>query len=242
MDELAVRIASRTRPCRPYVKPPHDKLKGIDRFAVGLDTSWVVISPFSTLAEPIAGTDYRRPGHNRHPRVVPRHFDRRSCVARICYVRIVDDDYDVRYAAPEEAGDVARLLHDFNTEFDTPSPGVEVLQVRLDSLLRSPDTLAILAGHPAIAMALVTLRTNVWYSGPVALLDELYVAPELRNRGIGTAIMQMLHSFAHQNGVGLIEINVDVGDTDARRFYERHGYSAIEPTTNEHALYYSQEL
>ena len=100
----------------------------------------------------------------------------------------------------------------------------------------------MLVGRPAIAVALVTLRTNVWYSGPVALLDELYVAPELRNRGIGTAIMKTLHCFAHQNSVELIEINVDEGDTDAQRFYERQGYTSVEPTTNEHAFYYFREL
>ena len=149
---------------------------------------------------------------------------------------------NLRYATRDDAADVARLLHEFNTEFDDPSPGVEALQVRLEALLDSPGTVAILVGRPAIALALVTLRTNVWYSGSVALLDELYVAPGRRNNGIGTAIIDMLGTYARHNSVALIEIGVDEGDVDARRFYERHGYTATSPTTNEKALYYFREV
>ena len=42
--------------------------------------------------------------------------------------------------------------------------------------------------------------------------------------------------------VDLIEINVDEGDVDAQRFYERHGFSSTEPGSTERAFYYSQEL
>lgn len=147
-----------------------------------------------------------------------------------------------RTATEADAEVVARLLHDFNTEFDTPSPGVEVLARRLGHLLAGDRTWAMLAGDPAVGVALVTLRPNVWCEGPVALLDELYVAPAHRNGGLGTALIELLVATARRHRVGLIEINVDEGDVDARRFYERHGFTLIEPTTGERALYYHQEM
>jgi GNAT superfamily N-acetyltransferase len=147
-----------------------------------------------------------------------------------------------RQATADDSDEIARLLHDFNTEFDTPSPGVDVLAARLRVLLGGDETIAILAGTPAVAMALVTLRPNVWYPGPVALLDELYVVPHLRGNGIGSAIVARLVSIARARSVDLIEINVDEGDVDAQRFYERHGFAATEPGSTERALYYSQEL
>jgi GNAT superfamily N-acetyltransferase len=158
---------------------------------------------------------------------------------------MVPEEWRARSATVDDAADVARLLHDFNTEFDTPTPGVEVLTARLRSLLAGDDTLAILAGAPGapgVAVALVTLRPNVWYAGPVALLDELYVVPALRGRGIGGQVIELLLTIAGERGVDLVEINVDEGDVDAQRFYERHGFAASEPGSSERAWYYAREL
>ncbi|MHB1931247.1 MAG: GNAT family N-acetyltransferase [Acidimicrobiales bacterium] len=102
--------------------------------------------------------------------------------------------------------------------------------------------MALLTGDPAVAIALLTLRPNVWYDGPVALLDELYVAPELRGRGLGSALLAAAETVVRQRGVELLEINVDGEDTDARRFYERHGYVNREPGQDEPQLYYFREL
>jgi GNAT superfamily N-acetyltransferase len=147
-----------------------------------------------------------------------------------------------RLATTGDADEIARLLHDFNTEFGSPSPGAEVLAARLRVLLAGDATIAILAWAPAVAVALVTLRPNVWYEGQVALLDELYVVPHLRSHGIGSAIVEQLMSTSRARGVHLIEINVDEGDVDAQRFYERHGFSSMEPGSTERAFYYAQEL
>ena len=152
------------------------------------------------------------------------------------------EEHTTRLATPDDAEEVARLLHDFNREFDTASPGVEVLASRLRRLLARDETIAILAGSPAVGVALVTFRLNVWYAGRVALLDELYVVPRLRSQGIGGAIVGHLLSLAREGDVDLVEINVDEGDVDAHRFYERHGFSATEPGSTERAFYYFQEL
>jgi GNAT superfamily N-acetyltransferase len=148
----------------------------------------------------------------------------------------------LRHATPADGAEVARLLCDFNAEFGVACPPPDVIAARLERLLATDSTLAILAGRPAVGVALVTFRPNVWYEGPVALLDELYVVPHLRSRGIGSALIGELLAVARARGVGLIEINVDEGDGDAQRFYERHGFSAVQPETGERACYYLREL
>jgi GNAT superfamily N-acetyltransferase len=152
------------------------------------------------------------------------------------------ESYEARSARPDDAEVVARLLHDFNGEYGWPSPGVEVLAPRLRVLLGGMSTVAFVAGSPPVAVALVTLRPNVWYAGAVAILDEMYVVPGLRGRGLGSSVLQRVLAYAREQGVALVEINVDEGDVDAQRFYERHGFSGTEEETGERALYFQQEL
>ena len=137
---------------------------------------------------------------------------------------------------------MAELLDTFNREFGTPTPGADVLTPRLERLLGGDGVLALVVGEPACGVALITLRPNVWYEGRVALLDELYVAPELRGRGLGSALLEAAEGEVVRRGGEVLEINVDGVDVDARRFYERHGYVNTEPGQDEPMLYYYREL
>jgi GNAT superfamily N-acetyltransferase len=143
-----------------------------------------------------------------------------------------------RQATVADAVTVARLLDAFNREYVDPTPGVDVLAERLTRLLAGGDVIALLAGDPATGLAVLTLRPNVWYDGPVALLDELYVVPQLRGRGTGAALLAAVEHVTRAHGGDLVEINVDGDDDGARRFYERHGYRNHEPGEAEASLYY----
>ena len=148
----------------------------------------------------------------------------------------------VRLATVDDADLLAQLLYDFNAEFDTPAPGVPKIAANLRTLLAGDATFAFVAGTPPVGVGLVTLRPNVWYDGPVALLDELYVVPGRRGEGIGSAMIELFMAECRARGVELIEINVDESDVDAQRFYRRHGFSDIDPDSGERASYFLQEL
>jgi GNAT superfamily N-acetyltransferase len=145
-------------------------------------------------------------------------------------------------ATPADAVTVARLLDAFNREYQVPTPGPQILATRLRRLLAGTEVIALLVGDPALAVALVTLRPNVWYDGPVVLVDELYVAPEARSQGIGSALLAALESITHERGGRLIEIAVDGADIDAHRFYERHGYTNTDAGQSQPSFYYHREL
>lgn len=147
-----------------------------------------------------------------------------------------------RLATVADAVVVAQLLDGFNREYNDPTPAIDVLTGRLERLLASGDVIALLVGDPTAGLAVLTLRANVWYDGPVALLDELYVVPQLRGQGLGSALLAAAERMTRARHGELLEINVDGEDVDARRFYERHGYANSEPGSDEPLLYYYREL
>ncbi|GAB3181688.1 GNAT family N-acetyltransferase [Nesterenkonia halophila] len=165
----------------------------------------------------------------------------------------------VRRATVAEADVLARLLHDFNTEFGSPTPGPAVLADRLRRMLPTDRTRAWLVTGPpttpttpttptpepgatAAGLALVTRRANVWSDHPVDLLDELYVVPALRSGGLGSLLIRAVLDDARAADVAWVEVPVDAPDRDARRFYRRHGFLETQPETGEPELVLSQHL
>ncbi|OJF10207.1 GNAT family N-acetyltransferase [Couchioplanes caeruleus] len=151
-------------------------------------------------------------------------------------------DHPVREMTSAETATVAEMLDAFNREFDTPTPGPAVLARRLPGLLADGRLAVLLTGEPAAGVAVLSLRPHVWSDGPVVLLDELYVRPELRGRRYGHALLEAACRLARDRGAETIEINVDGEDRDARRFYEAHGFTHTEPGADEPMYFYYRDL
>ncbi|GAB3134500.1 GNAT family N-acetyltransferase [Tsukamurella serpentis] len=156
----------------------------------------------------------------------------------------MESEHEVHLVGSQHARTAARLQVDFNTEFHSPTPSVEVLERRYARLMDDPAAFVLFAGDPArpTGYALVTLRPTVYCEGPLAVLDELYVVPPLRDGGIGTALLLRVLDEIRRRGGGEIHINVDEVDVDTRRFYDRHGFYNIEPGTDYRMLCYIREL
>ncbi|WP_258062227.1 GNAT family N-acetyltransferase [Arthrobacter sp. B0490] len=151
----------------------------------------------------------------------------------------------MRTAAQDDAVTVGQLLHAFNTEFDSPTPTALLLGERFRRLLTLPDVLVVLAedeAGDATGFAFLTVRPTPYYDGPLAQLEELYVRPGRRDRGIGTALLAEAVDGVRLRGAGEMHIDVDEVDVDTRRFYERHGFLNIEPGEDYRMLCYIREF
>jgi len=153
-------------------------------------------------------------------------------------------DVTVRLAGVADAETVGRLLRDFNEEFETAGPTAAEFTGRFNTLLARDDVAVFLADDSGrdVGFALLTLRPTPYYDGSFAQLEELYVVPAFRDRGIGTLVLRMAIESARARGAGEMHINVDEIDEDTRRFYERHGFSNIETGSDYRMLCYVQEL
>lgn len=149
----------------------------------------------------------------------------------------------VRQARREDARDIATMLWAFNTEFDTWVPDVTVLERHFVAMLARDDVAVVMAEDPGPAgFGLVTLRPSPYYAGPVASLDEMYVVPARRGHGLGGAIIELVLRLLRDRSCGELQINVDEEDEGARRFYERHGFTNVQPGSTDRMLCYLQEL
>ena len=136
-----------------------------------------------------------------------------------------EDRPTVRRATAGDAPAVARLLTDFNREFDAPTPPVEELAERIDHLLRGGDTVVLLVGNDPDGLAFLRFRDALWSSGLECYLAELYVVPSRRGSGLGRALMDAALREARDRGADTMDIGVDEPDLAARRLYESLGFT-----------------
>lgn len=153
-------------------------------------------------------------------------------------------DIEIRLADSSDSGSVAGLLHDFNSEFGSPTPDLMVSATRFENLLGREDVLVVVATAAGtdVGFAFLTLRPTPYHDGPTAQVEELYVRPDLRSGGIGSRILARAVDEVAARGSREMLINVDADDSGARRFYERHGFSDRDPDSGSGMLCYLQQL
>jgi ribosomal protein S18 acetylase RimI-like enzyme len=149
----------------------------------------------------------------------------------------------IRLAEVADAPEVARLLHDFNTEFGDPTPGVEALTGRVAQLLADGEITVLLGGEGPDGIAVIRLRPALWSEGLDAYLEELYVAPDLRGQGIGRALLEGAMDAAREAGAVAIELGTSVDDTAAIGLYESCGFTNREGEPDgPQMLFYERDL
>jgi ribosomal protein S18 acetylase RimI-like enzyme len=135
---------------------------------------------------------------------------------------------EIRRARPTDAAAIAGLLHDFNREYDEPTPPVGTLAARCEELLEGGAITVLLAGEPPLGLAVLRVRPALWDGGEEAYLQELYVVPAHRRGGIGTALMAATIAAAREAGATTLDLNTGETDTGARALYEKLGFTNRE--------------
>ncbi len=134
----------------------------------------------------------------------------------------------VRRAGAEDADVVARLLRDFNAEYEDPVPPQEEMAERIRVLLAHGDTVILLAGEPPCALSVTRFRPGLWSPKLESYLAELYVVPDRRGHGIGRALMEETMAAARAAGADTMELGTGEDDVAARALYESLGFDNHE--------------
>jgi GNAT superfamily N-acetyltransferase len=151
--------------------------------------------------------------------------------------------HDIRPAELADAAAVGQLLHDFNSEFDEPTPGPSALADRVRVLLAGGDTIVLLGGAGPDGLAVLRFRPAIWDDALECYLAELYVVPGRRGEGLGRALMEAAIGVARAQGATHMDLGTGEDDVVARALYESLGFSNREGRADGPVNYfYEREL
>lgn len=127
----------------------------------------------------------------------------------------------VRRAARSDEDLVYRLLCDM----ESAAFKREAFSQRFSALLADGHRPCYIVEVDGVAAGYLSLRIEcpLHHERPVAEIVELVVAPEVRNRGVGSALFAHVCQCARQSGCELIEVHSKLARVAAHRFYERMG-------------------
>lgn len=102
------------------------------------------------------------------------------------------------------------------------------------SIERQPDPLERTQADPSavIGYAILVFCWNTEFGGRFVIIDDLYIRPEFRSKGIGAGFFDFLTE-EYGGKAAALALEASPGNKDAIRLYERYGF---EPAHNVHMM------
>ena len=138
----------------------------------------------------------------------------------------------------------AQLLHDFNLEYDEPSPPPEEIAGRLAELIEQDQVVVLVAraeGEP-VGVAAMRVQPSLWSDASEAYLAEVYVVPDRRGQGFGRELITEAIRVARDRGADYAFLITSEDDRLAQRLYEAAGFRRTEGDGGPVMLAYEREL
>jgi aminoglycoside 6'-N-acetyltransferase I len=109
--------------------------------------------------------------------------------------------------------------------FDTPA---EQMRTFLAAMLVSQDSAIFLARYAGEILGIATVTTSLGLEyGRSAELEDLYVLPKARNRGIASALIETVYDWCRQQGCSIVLVTVTPQGEAAHElmgFYQQRGF------------------
>ena len=127
---------------------------------------------------------------------------------------------------PSDLDELLPLMREFYAGERLPFDEV-VLRRALEELWTEPlhgNAWLARAHEEAVGYGVLCCGFSLEYGGRDAFVDELYVRPEWRDRGIGNRLLDAMEAHCRASGVAAFHLEVDHGNPDGKRLYSRRGF------------------
>ncbi|MFI5282758.1 MAG: GNAT family N-acetyltransferase [Candidatus Dormibacterales bacterium] len=132
----------------------------------------------------------------------------------------------IRFADPTDVPTIAELIRALS-RFEKLEHVVTMTESLLTNALFGPhpyaETLIAEDGSEPVGFALFFHTFSTFLALPGIYLEDLFVIPEHRGRGVGRALLEHLAGIAVERGCGRLEWSVLNWNAEAIGFYERLG-------------------
>ena len=125
----------------------------------------------------------------------------------------------------QHLGELARLF-DLYRQFYRQAPDVEGAEAFLRERLTRGDSVVFvtfLEGAPAGFTQLYPSLSSVLMQ-PVWILNDLFVTPDARRRGVAEGLMEHAAAFAKEAGAARLSLRTEVMNEQAQALYEKLGW------------------
>ena len=114
---------------------------------------------------------------------------------------------------------------------------------RAAPLIDSGEVTVLFAGDGSDGFAELRFRPSLYTGALDAYLEELYVVPGRRGRGLGRALLGAAMEHARRRGAAHIDLGTSEDDVAARALYESAGFTNREGGPDgPRMLYYERDL
>ena len=138
--------------------------------------------------------------------------------------------FSIAPAAVEDCRECARLLVGQLDEHGVDA-SAERLERLLEKVVASAERGFLLLARDhgrMVGVAYVATILSAEHCGIVAWLEELYVAPDHRSQGIGTALVSAVLARARETGIVAMDLEIDVSHNRAESLYRRFGFRPLD--------------
>ncbi|HEX6291716.1 MAG TPA: GNAT family N-acetyltransferase [Herpetosiphonaceae bacterium] len=139
-------------------------------------------------------------------------------------------EFLIELCHPEDAPRLAPLIHALAREEGAEPADVEEIATIVGALLQSgaSDFLLATADDEPIGCMQIAYRLSTWEAQPYAYVEDFYLSPKARARGVGTKMMDYALQRAEGQRCNRIMLDVRRANTAAQRLYARFGFTDAE--------------
>lgn len=139
-----------------------------------------------------------------------------------------------------------QLLHDFQVEYDEPTPPPDQLAARFAELVARDQVTLLLARDPdtrePVGFAALLVLPSLYSQANEVYLAELYVVPDRRGQGFGRELITDAKQVARDRDADYMYLLTSEEDRLAQRLYEAAGFRRTEGEGGPAIIGYEQDL